>query len=54
LGGNRLNNLNGQNEGLDSEWVQLVIEAKNMGIEKDEIREFLLKNTINELSIKTS
>ncbi len=27
---------------LDNEWVQLVLEAKNLGIEKEEIRSFLL------------
>lgn len=26
---------------LDLEWVQLIIEAKNVGIKKEEIREFL-------------
>ena len=27
----------------DHEWVQLVLEAKNLGIEKEEIRNFLLE-----------
>lgn len=27
---------------LDNEWIQLVLEAKNLGIEKEEIRSFLL------------
>jgi antagonist of SinR len=26
---------------LDLEWIQLIKEAKNLGIEKEEIREFL-------------
>jgi len=26
----------------DYEWIQLVLEAKNLGIEKEEIRSFLL------------
>nr|WP_295973740.1 anti-repressor SinI family protein [uncultured Bacillus sp.] len=26
---------------LDLEWLQLIQEAKNLGIEKEEIREFL-------------
>ena len=26
----------------DCEWIQLVLEAKNLGIEKEEIRSFLL------------
>ncbi|WP_338030821.1 anti-repressor SinI family protein [Cytobacillus citreus] len=34
-------------EELDFEWMKLIVEAKNMGIEKDEIREFLLKNGVN-------
>jgi DNA-binding transcriptional MerR regulator len=28
-------------EELDNEWVQLIREAKNLGIEMDEIRNFL-------------
>lgn len=30
---------------LDNEWVQLVLEAKNLGIKKEEIRSFLLRFT---------
>ncbi|MFE8701722.1 anti-repressor SinI family protein [Cytobacillus sp. FJAT-54145] len=31
------------NEKLDSEWIQLIKEAKTMGIDMNEIREFLEK-----------
>lgn len=30
-------------EGLDMEWLELIKEAKKLGIEKEEIREFLNK-----------
>mgnify|MGYP000952655472 CR=1 FL=1 len=30
---------------LDLEWIQLIKEAKNLGIEKEEIREFLSSQT---------
>ncbi|MEQ2526703.1 DNA-binding anti-repressor SinI [Robertmurraya yapensis] len=30
-------------EGLDTEWLELIKEAKKLGIEKEEIREFLNK-----------
>ncbi|QED50016.1 anti-repressor SinI family protein [Cytobacillus dafuensis] len=39
-------------EELDFEWMKLIVEAKNMGIEKEEIREFLLKNGAKELIIE--
>lgn len=29
---------------LDIEWLQLIMEAKNIGIEKEEIRQFLLND----------
>ncbi|WP_082677283.1 anti-repressor SinI family protein [Bacillus sp. FJAT-29937] len=35
-----------QMELLDSEWMNLIMKAKQMGIEKEEIREFLLKNRV--------
>lgn len=28
-------------EEIDMEWIQLIIEAKNLGLNKEEIREFL-------------
>ncbi|WP_141430592.1 anti-repressor SinI family protein [Bacillus sp. 03113] len=31
-------------DGLDEEWIQLIIEAKKIGIEKEEIRHFLNKD----------
>ncbi len=29
---------------LDIEWLQLILEAKNIGIKKEEIRQFLLND----------
>ena len=29
---------------LDAEWMKLIVEAKNLGIGKEEIREFFMKN----------
>ena len=29
---------------LDIEWLQLIMEAKNIGIKKEEIRQFLLND----------
>ena len=29
-----------KSEGIDMEWMQLILSAKNMGIDKEEIREF--------------
>ncbi|MDP4162553.1 MAG: anti-repressor SinI family protein [Bacillota bacterium] len=34
--------------GLDEEWMSLILEAKNMGIEMELIREFIQQNRINE------
>ena len=31
-------------EELDTEWMQLIMEALEMGINKEEIRDFLTKN----------
>jgi hypothetical protein len=31
---------------LDQEWVQLILEALKMGLDKVEIREFLKKNEV--------
>jgi antagonist of SinR len=33
-------------EELDYEWMMLIIEAKKLGLEKDEIRRFLGENEI--------
>jgi Anti-repressor SinI len=30
-----------QNQEFDSEWIQLILEAKNLGIAKEEIQTFL-------------
>lgn len=31
-------------EGLDTEWMQMILEAKQLGIDKEEIKEFLNRN----------
>lgn len=36
-------------EGLDIEWLRLILEAKKLGIQKEELREFLKKGSIGEL-----
>ncbi|WP_082677282.1 anti-repressor SinI family protein [Bacillus sp. FJAT-29937] len=33
---------------LDQEWIQLILEAKKLGVEKEEVREFLQKYILNE------
>jgi antagonist of SinR len=35
-------------EGIDMEWVQLILEAKKLGLDKEEIREFLQSNVVKE------
>ncbi|GEN46569.1 anti-repressor SinI family protein [Alkalibacillus haloalkaliphilus] len=35
-------------KGLDNEWVQLMKEAREAGISKDEIREFLAASKVTE------
>jgi antagonist of SinR len=37
-------------EGLDTEWMELIKEAKKLGLEKEEIREFFSKGSINQIS----
>ena len=32
---------------LDVEWLQLIIEARNLGIEKKEVLDYLINNGIN-------
>lgn len=34
--------------GLDSEWMKLILEAKRLGIELEEIREFLNLNSVEQ------
>lgn len=40
------------NSGVDLEWMQLILEAKKIGIEKEDIREFLNKYGTKELMIE--
>lgn len=39
-------------EGLDSEWLALIIEAKELGLSKEFVREFLQQNEVREVLIK--
>ncbi|MBT2688466.1 anti-repressor SinI family protein [Bacillus sp. ISL-47] len=39
-------------DGIDMEWMELILEAKNLGLEKEEIREFLHKNEAKEVLTK--
>lgn len=39
-------------EGIDLEWLQLIMEAKNLGLQKEEIREFLHNNRAKEALIE--
>ncbi|KAF0820621.1 MULTISPECIES: anti-repressor SinI family protein [unclassified Cytobacillus] len=36
-------------EEVDLEWLQLIMEAKNLGLQKEEIREFLHNNRAQEV-----
>ncbi|WP_077210876.1 anti-repressor SinI family protein [Bacillus dakarensis] len=33
--------------GLDIEWIKLILEAKKIGLEKEDIREYIEKNRTN-------
>lgn len=36
-------------EEIDQEWLQLILEAKNIGMVKEEIREFLIQNGVKDM-----
>nr|WP_285865231.1 anti-repressor SinI family protein [Lederbergia lenta] len=36
---------------MDKEWMWLIIEAKNLGIAKEEIRQFLEKKRVKDLGL---
>ncbi|MBN8202415.1 anti-repressor SinI family protein [Bacillus sp. NTK034] len=42
-----------QTEQLDQDWVQLIIEAKNLGIEKEELKRFFLENSAKEQLVRS-
>ncbi|MDQ0156270.1 anti-repressor SinI family protein [Robertmurraya andreesenii] len=42
-----MNGITGKNEELDKDWLQLIIEAKKMGIQMEEIRDFFIHNSPN-------
>lgn len=37
-------------EGLDTEWLELILEARKLGLEKEEIREFLENHSSKQAS----
>lgn len=47
LGGYTVEEVESNELQLDLEWIQLIKEAKNLGIEKEEIREFLSSHREN-------
>ncbi|MFF2448509.1 anti-repressor SinI family protein [Neobacillus sp. NPDC058068] len=36
-------------EEIDQEWLQLILDAKNIGMVKEEIREFLIQNGVKDI-----
>jgi antagonist of SinR len=38
--------------GIDVEWLKLIIEAKKMGIEKGEIRDFFKNSGVKEMVLE--
>jgi len=40
------------NEVIDAEWLALILEAKNMGLSKESVREFLHENELKEVLIE--
>ncbi|WP_417898957.1 anti-repressor SinI family protein [Bacillus haimaensis] len=36
---------------LDSEWVDLILEAKEIGLTEEEIRNFFMESTIREVLV---
>jgi hypothetical protein len=41
-------------ESLDPEWLALIIEAKNIGISKEAVRNFLNQTDVKEMIIENS
>jgi DNA-binding transcriptional MerR regulator len=39
-------------DGMDSEWITLIKEAKELGLSKENIREFLQQNEVVEYLLK--
>ncbi|WP_313800449.1 anti-repressor SinI family protein [Cytobacillus sp.] len=37
---------------MDTEWLKLIIEAKKMGLKKEEIRDFLVNSGVKEIVLK--
>lgn len=51
FGGDRVNRNMDWLKDLDTEWIQLIMEAKNLGIDISTVREFLNGNEAKELLI---
>lgn len=51
-GGRMLTEQNVKIDGIDLEWMQLIMEAKNLGLQKEEIREFLHNNRAKEILLE--
>ncbi|MDZ5473526.1 anti-repressor SinI family protein [Bacillus sp. 31A1R] len=39
-------------EELDFEWMQLILEARRLGLQKEDIKEFLSQNGMKEMTIE--
>jgi DNA-binding transcriptional MerR regulator len=52
FGGDMLNSNKGFLAEFDKEWVQLIMEAKNLGVDISVVKEFLNNNNLKEMSIK--
>lgn len=52
FGGNYVVEMKVNTGELDKEWLELIIEAKRMGIAKEEIQEFFMKSGVNEIVLK--
>lgn len=37
---------------MDAEWLELIIEAKKMGLKKEEIRDFFENSEVKEIILK--
>lgn len=48
IGGENMTSILKTNDVLDEEWVQLILEALEMGIDKQEISDFLSKRKIED------
>jgi DNA-binding transcriptional MerR regulator len=52
FGGDMLNSKTSFLAELDKEWIQLIMEAKKLGVDISDVREFLNKNNLHEISLE--